>query len=232
MEYVPEGTPEPGPLYLEPTEFFDFDRPNVAAFAARAAEGAADETDLAVRLYYAVRDSIRYDPYAIRLERDLYKASNVLEAQRGFCLPKANLLIASLRARGIPAGIGLSNVRNHLSTEKLHRTMGGKDLFLNHGYAVLYVNGRWVKAAPSFNIELCDRFGVPATEFDGAADALLQQYDSEGRHFMDYTRDHGIWSDFPFDRIMSDFRSFYPETLWNPPPEENAAVFEREQPLA
>ena len=36
-----------------------------------------------------------------------------------------------------------------------------------------YIDGRWVKAAPAFNIELCARFGVRPTEFDGVGDALI-----------------------------------------------------------
>jgi hypothetical protein len=27
---------------------------------------------------------------------------------------------------------------------------------------------------------------------------------------MEYVKDHGIWSDFPFDRVEADFRAFYP----------------------
>ena len=239
MEHITDGAPEVGPEYMQPTEFFDFDVEAVRHFAFAAVENAATAKDKAIRLFYAVRDSIRYDPYSISMDRQSYKASHVLRTGSGFCLPKANLLIACARATGIPAGIGLSDVLNHLCTERLRRIMGGKELFLHHGYAVLHIDGRWLKAAPAFNIELCDKFGVVPTEFDGESHALLQEYDAAGRHHMDYVVDHGIWSDFPFDRVTGDFRSYYPASLYDA--DARAAVdreikaeqqrFENEKPL-
>ena len=124
-------------------------------------------------------------------------------------------------------------MRNHLCTERLRRIMGGKELFLHHGYAVLYLDGTWVKAAPAFNIELCNRFDVLPTEFDGTENALFQQFDAKGRRHMEYVTDHGIWSDFPFDRIARDFSDYYPKSFF-----ENAArddvnrKFEEERSLA
>ncbi len=215
MEHLTDGMPEVGPAYLAPTEFFDFDVKTVRDFAFATARGADTARDKAIKLYYAVRDGIRYDPYSISPERETYKASHLLATGRGFCLPKANLLIACARAVGIPAAVGLSDVLNHLCTERLRRMMGGREVFLHHGYAVLHIDGAWVKAAQAFNIELCEKFGVLPTEFDGAHDALLQPYDASGRAHMEYVADHGIWSDFPFDRVMADFRSYYPASLYD-----------------
>lgn len=215
MEHVASGNPEVGPAYMEPTEYFDFDVSEVRDFAYDATRDAATAKDKAIKLFYAVRDSIRYDPYTISMEPALYKASNVLAAKKGFCLPKANLLIACARATGVPAGIGLADVKNHLCTERLRRMMGGKEVFLHHGFAVLYIDGKWVKAAPAFNIELCDRFDVLPTEFDGESHALFQEFDAKGRRHMDYVADHGVWSDFPFDRMAKDFQDFYPASVYD-----------------
>ena len=240
MEHITTGMPEVGPEYMQPTEFFDFDVEAVREFAFETVRDAATAREKAVKLFYAVRDGIRYDPYSISMDRETYKASHVLAAKSGFCLPKANLLIACARATGIPAGVGLSDVLNHLCTERLRRMMGGRELFLHHGYAVLHIDGKWVKAAPAFNIELCEKFGVLPTEFDGESSALLQEYDAAGRHHMEYVTDHGIWSDFPFDRVMEDFRSYYPASLYDL--DARAAVdrelqvekqgFENEKPLS
>ena len=49
--------------YLEATEIIDCTHPEVRAFAEEAAGDARDEIEKAVRLYYAVRDGIWYDPY-------------------------------------------------------------------------------------------------------------------------------------------------------------------------
>ena len=43
---------------------------------------------------------------------------------------------------------------------------------------VLYLNGKWVKAAATFNIELCEKFDVLPTEFDGTENALFQEFDA------------------------------------------------------
>lgn len=195
-----------------------------------ATRGTTNDIERAVRIFYKVRDSIRYDPYRVGLSREMYKASHVLLVGGGFCLPKTNLLTACARAIGIPAAIGLADVVNHLCTEKLRRTMGGNDLFLHHGYALLYVGGRWVKAAPAFNIELCEKFGVLPTEFDGRSDALLQPIDAQGKRHMEYVVDHGVFADFPFERVIRDFKAFYPESLFQQ--SEDAVRFEDERPLA
>ena len=36
MEHIAEGYPEPGELYLQPTKYFDFDKPIVRDFADEA----------------------------------------------------------------------------------------------------------------------------------------------------------------------------------------------------
>ena len=215
MEHVAKGYPEIGPAYLQPTEYFDYEDAAVAAFAADALDGAASDIDKAIRLFYAVRDRIRYDPYRMSEDPESYRASNVIAVGAAFCIPKANLLIACARAAGIPAGVGLSNVTNHLCTERLLEMMGGSNLFVDHGYAVLHLDGSWVKAAPTFNIELCDKFHVSPTEFDGTADALFQEYDRKGRRHMDYVADHGVWSDFPYERVIGDFRAHYPDGMYD-----------------
>jgi transglutaminase-like putative cysteine protease len=207
--------PQPGPAYLEPTRFLDSDDPKVRAFAGRVTAGSDDPIERAVKLFYAVRDGIRYDPFAVSLEPGPYAASAVIDAGAAYCLPKAILLAAAARASGIPAAIGLSDVVNHLTTAKLKARMGGQTLFIHHGYAVLHLDGRWVKAAPAFNIELCRRFHVRPTEFDGHGDAIFQEYDALDRRHMEYVKDSGIWSDFPFERVAADFRALYPPSFYN-----------------
>ena len=238
MEHLKTGYPQPGPDYLKPTAFFDYDNPAVRKFAEDAAAGASGAVEKAVKLYYAARDKIRYDPYHIVLEPKYFSASQVLADKAAFCLPKAALLVAAARCVGVPTAIGTADVRNHLCTERLLRVMGGRNLFIHHGYAVMYLGGKWVKAAPAFNIELCDRFEVTPTEFDGTSHALFQEFDKRGRKHMEYVAEHGVWSDFPFDRVDHDFRTYYPASFHDDLAREKAlrdggAVpkFEDEKPL-
>ena len=238
MEFNETGFPEPTDEYLKPTPYFDFDNPAVADFTAKAVEGATTDREKAVKAFYAVRDSIRYDPYRITDRAGAYKASDVLETGAAYCIPKASLLTAVTRAAGIPTAIGLSDVTNHMCTDRMRNAMGGKDLFMHHGYAVMLIDGKWVKAAPAFNIELCDKFDVTPTEFDGVEDALLQEFDKKGRKHMEYVATHGIWSDLPFARVYDDFTDYYGAELWERCREavaqnerRQAATFEDEKPV-
>ena len=125
--------------------------------------------------------------------------------------------------------LGFADVRNHLCTEKLRRAMG-TDLFIYHGYTALRLGGRWVKATPTFNVELCERFGVPPMDFDGEHDAMLHAYDRDGRQHMEYVNDHGLFPDLPLERIRTAFQEAYPVMMaeaWTP----GASRFEDETPL-
>src|SRR3990172_3866689 len=210
----PTEVPEPGPEYLASTRFLDCESAPLRRFANATTAGTESDVDRAVKLFYAVRDGWRYDPFSVRLAPEEYVATNVLAAGRGYCITKAILLVAAARAAGIPAAIGLSDVVNHLTTEKLKARMGGKTHFIDHAYAALRVDGLWVKAVAAFNIELCRRFGVRPTEFDGRADALYQEYDAHDRRHMEYVKHHGMWSDFPYAKVDADFRAFYPPSTY------------------
>jgi len=195
--------------YLQPTWFLDSDSPAVQRFAAAAIRDAQAPRERAARLFAAVRDDIRYDPYAVSADPHLYRASTTAQARSAFCIPKAVLLAAACRAAGIPARLGFADVRNHFSSTRLH-TLLGTDLFVYHGYAEILLDGRWLKATPAFNRELCAHFGVAPLLFDGTADALFQPFDDTGRRHMEYIRDRGTAADLPLAEILRVFRETYP----------------------
>lgn len=213
--FTPYGWPEPGPLYLAPTPFLDFEQPEVVRFVHDATDGASTQREQAVRLFFAVRDQARYDPYTMRMTPECFRASTVVRERGAFCIPKAVLLAAGARMLGIPAAIGLSDVVNHFSTPKMEQIMGGREVFMHHGWAALYLEGQWVKAVPAFNKELCALMRVPPTDFNGLQDAVLQQYKEDGSVHMEYLRDHGVWSDVPYLRIDEDWGGYYPASLWS-----------------
>lgn len=212
---TPERAAETSPdlrAYLEPGTFVDSDHPDVRAFARTAAAVAADDTQKAVRLYYAVRDGIPYDAYYVGEEPRFFRASDCFRAGRGFCIPKAALLAAAGRAVGIPTRVGYADVRNHLTTRKLLELVGG-DLFIWHGLTEFYLDGRWVKATPAFNLSLCERFGVHPLEFDGRHDSLFHEYDRAGRRHMEYVTQRGHYADVPYETIVAQFREAHPRWL-------------------
>jgi transglutaminase-like putative cysteine protease len=207
---------------LAPTRFVDSDHPTVRAFAREVCGDAANDRERAARLFRAVRDRLRYDPYSISADPNDYVASTILGRPRGYCVPKAVALCAVARAAGIPAWLGFADVRNHLASEKLLAVMG-TDLFVFHGYVAMEIEGAVHKASPAFNAELCARFGVPALEFDGTADALLHAFDGSGHRYMEYLVDRGLFLDLPFEEMMRTFAETYRPA---PLPERDEA-FER-----
>ena len=196
---------------LSPTPFVDFDHPEVLRFANEVAGPSTDDAiERAVRLYYAVRDRIRYDPYRIELSVRGLRASTVLAEGRGFCINKAVLLAAACRAVGIPARMGYADVRNHLSTERLRQSMGGTDIFYYHGYTSILLDGRWVKATPAFNLSLCEKFNLKPLDFDGTEDSIYHPFDLTGQRHMEYVGFRGEFDDVPIDDMVALFEERYP----------------------
>ena len=104
--------------YLLPTSIIDSDHEQIIRHAMDTIDGANDPVEMAVKLYYAVRDGIWYDPYTPFYLPEHYKASNILKKGRGYCVCKASLLCALGRACSIPSRVGFAHVRNHLATER------------------------------------------------------------------------------------------------------------------
>jgi transglutaminase-like putative cysteine protease len=200
------------PAYLRPSEFVESDAPIVVDFARSNAGGATTPVDMAVRLYYAVRDTVIYDPYQAFAEKEAYSARVALERRRGFCIAKAALLAACARAVGIPARLGFADVRNHLATPRLLE-MVGSNVFNWHGYTDLWLDGKFVKATPAFNLSMCERFDVMPLEFDGRNDSILHPYDARSRRHMEYLTDRGTYADVPVDDIIATFREVCPRVL-------------------
>lgn len=196
--------------YLQAATIVDSDDPAIRTFARGTVGDATDPREQAVRLYYAVRDRFRYDPYALDLTEQGLKASQVLASGRGWCVPKATLLAAACRAVGIPAKIGFADVRNHLSTERMREAMQ-TDVFLWHGYTAIYLDGAWLKATPAFNIDLCLKFGMQPLEFDGREDSIYHPFDLAGNRHMEYLAFRGEHFDVPADEIRADFDRYYPQ---------------------
>jgi transglutaminase-like putative cysteine protease len=198
----------PSAASLQSTALIDSDHADVAAFARECASGASDR-ERAVALHDAVRDAFRYDPYRVDLTPEGMCASNVIRRGYGWCVPKAALLAAACRAVGIPARLGYADVRNHLSTERMRRTMG-TDLFVWHGYTDIWIDGAWRKATPAFNQSLCERFGLLPLAFNGHDDSIYHPFDRAGNKHMEYVQYRGAFDDMPLETIVAEFRRTYP----------------------
>jgi transglutaminase-like putative cysteine protease len=200
-------------VYLTPTKIIDSNHKSIHDYAVRISGRCTDPIEIAKRLYLAVRDGIRYDPYSPFYLPEHYRASFVLERGRSFCVPKASLLAALARACGIPSRVGFADVRNHLATKQLTDLMGGSTLFVYHGFVELYLEGRWVKATPAFNRELCEKHQVVPLEFNGREDSLFQPYNLEKKKFMEYVAFHGAYADIPVSIIVEAWEKAYGKSL-------------------
>jgi transglutaminase-like putative cysteine protease len=194
--------------FLSPARYIDSDHPLVSTFAQARARGA-DDRERAVALYYAVRDGVRYNPFLDFSDERAFRASVCLESGEGFCIGKAALLAACARAADIPSRVGFADVKNHLTTPRLAERMGS-DLFIYHGFTVLWLEGKWVKATPAFNLDLCRKFRVKPLEFDGRTDSIFHPFDENERRHMEYVRDRGSFADVPVAEIQQAFREYYP----------------------
>ncbi len=196
--------------YLTATRFFDYDKPDVQQWADRVLQGVGEEpVEIAKALYLAARDEVSYNPYVFSSVPHTLSASYVLKTKESYCIPKAVLLGAAARYKGIPSRLGLADVKNHLSSPRLIEWLRS-DIFRMHGYIELHLNGQWVKATPAFNKRLCHRMKVEPLAFDGIHDSIFQAYTDDGTQQMEYINDHGEFADVPIAFIIDGIRTAYP----------------------
>ena len=124
-----------------------FGHSGVRGFAERAVAGAASDCERISRLFTAVRDEIRYDPYRLSYDPQDYVANNVISRGVAFCIPKAVLLTAAARSLGVPACLGFSDVKNHLQSPKLAERMR-TDVFVFQRVQRAVRPGTWTNGEP------------------------------------------------------------------------------------
>ena len=90
--------------FLQPTSVIDSASATIVATAAEVAGDASTDEEVARRCFLWVRDYVRHSS-DYRISVVTCSASEVLEHRAGFCYAKSHLLVALLRARGIPAAL-------------------------------------------------------------------------------------------------------------------------------
>lgn len=195
--------------YLKAGVYTNSDHPAVIAYAQEKTQGLESPKEQVIALYYAVRDGFKYSPYHLVLKPYGMKASHLLTKDYGHCIEKSNLFVACVRSLGIPSRLAYGNVRNHLATSDLEESLK-TDILVFHGSAEIFLDNKWVKATPVFNAGLCDKLGVEPLDFDAENDALFQESDKKGNPFMEYTADHGTFTDVPLEAIILGMKAHYP----------------------
>jgi transglutaminase-like putative cysteine protease len=195
--------------YLASTEYLDAAHPSVVKKAQELTARIGGKREQAVALFRFVRDDFPYKIIYEIPDRAYFRASMTLARGDGFCMPKSVLLAALARAAGIPSRLHFADIRNHIlppTTIQRLRT----DVMAYHTYVELFVDGKWVKATPSFDLKFCDKFDLVPVDFDGSKDAMLHHADRKGQLHIDYIADYGTRADFPIEEVISAFNRTYP----------------------
>jgi len=187
--------------YLQPTFNIDSDNEQIIGTAEKLTRECSGDTEKAIKLFYFVRDSIRYNVFMISVFKEDFKASRILEWGKGYCVQKAVLLAALGRAAGIPSRLAFAKITNHRVPlhilEKLKT-----NTYPRHGYNQFLLNGRWVSVTATFDRQLCRKNMLPVVEFDGQNDAVLSGMDLEGNPYIEYVEKFPPTDDLPFDWIV------------------------------
>lgn len=186
--------------YLQPTFTIEADHPRILETAETLTRGCKSDAEKAVRLFYFVRDQIRYNLYMISVFAEDFRASQVLAWGKGYCVQKAVLLAALGRAANIPTRLVFAKIRNHRVPAHITQ-MTGTNIFPRHGYDQFFLDGRWVSAAATFDAELCRKNHLPTVEFDGKTDAILPPTDLAGNPYIEYIEKFPHYPDLPFEWI-------------------------------
>ncbi|MFW9928771.1 MAG: transglutaminase family protein, partial [Candidatus Thorarchaeota archaeon] len=194
--------------YLTPGIFIDSESPVVKSLAEYFQKKYSNQIDLAVAFFYYVRDSYKYSIVFDSYDNIIFKASYCLSNRTSFCIPKATSLAALARTSGIPSRIHFADLKNQRIPEHLYKTLGTNIMYY-HCYTELFLDDKWVKATPSFDLQTCLRHNLPPVEFDGYSDGLFAPYDDEGNPYCQYINDRGYYDDVPIDIIIEGFSHYY-----------------------
>lgn len=193
--------------FLRETSFLNYSHPSFDAFL-NGVNRAGNQVEIAVQLYYLVRDTFLYDPFHLDLRPEALTASNILSQKRAWCVEKAIVLAACARKAGIPAGLGYAIVVNHIGTDKLERYLRKKEIVF-HGYVSLFLDGKWIKCTPAFDRKVCRINRVAPLDWDGKTDSMFQEFEG-GRQFMEYVHFYGDFDDVPVELMNSEMQAHYP----------------------
>jgi transglutaminase-like putative cysteine protease len=149
--------------YLAPDDLIQSDHPEILHTASTVVNGAADERERAIKLFYWVRDSIAY---CIESDRS---ALEVLREGRGVCVTKTLLHVALLRAAGVAARIGHADYRADVLRAIFPDSYMDRqpEVYPLHTFAEVYLDGQWITCDATIDREFGAEFGFPVMEFDG-----------------------------------------------------------------
>ncbi|PZP28635.1 MAG: hypothetical protein DI613_12675 [Kocuria rhizophila] len=197
------------PHLTKSTAVFDYDDQSIAQFIVDAGCYSEPNITKAVeRLHDAVRDTIDYNVFNVPLNPDL-SASDVVDEPSGFCLHKSILFVAGCRRLGVPAVLCSDVVTNHVADAAMHELVGGEEFL--HWYAQIYLNGRWIKAAPVFNSLLCMLYRIDVLRFNPSGDAIEQRNSDSTK--MNYRGEQRAYPDPDMNELLRIIATKHPKMV-------------------
>lgn len=193
--------------YLKETCFLDFNHPRIIEFVS-GIDSTLTSKEVAVQLYFLIRDAFMYDPYHLDISQAGLIASNVFSKKRAWCVEKATLLATCARKFNVPSRLGYAIVTNHIGIDRLTEYLKRNEIVF-HGYVELYLDGKWVKCTPSFDKNICRLANVTPLNWDGENDSMFQEFD-KGKRFMEYLHFYGEFDDVPIELMNSEMKKHYP----------------------
>lgn len=162
MRFVPEL--DNLARYLEDTAVVDWMTPPVEEKARMLTESCGNDRERVERLFAFVRDEIGRSEHGTTVVLTC-RASEVLREGEGLCHARCHLLVALLRARGIPAGFGYQRLRRRPPEAG----------FVLHGFVGVHLgeagSGRWIALDPHGDRALTPpRLDLEAPRFATAPD--------------------------------------------------------------
>lgn len=124
--------------YLDECEVLDFSHPTVRALGRVLREGAGSDVELARAAFTHVRDEVAHS-WDVQDPRVTVSASEVVSEGVGLCFAKSHLLVALIRAQGIPAGLCYQRLTDDGTS------------FMLHGLVAVHLEGAWHRLDPRGN---------------------------------------------------------------------------------
>jgi len=194
--------------FLEPTLTINSNDPFIIRKSAEIFGDAKSAIEKAEKLFYFVRDEIRY-VFRADLQPEMYRASNILKNGRGFCTQKAIVFCALARSCGIPSGIHFYNIVDY-TLPKHFAELLKTNVMYRHGVTALFLNGKWLKYDATLDINLVNNNGIIPVEFSPDKDCLMKKLTNDGKKHIEYIKDFGLYSDVKFEQIYQWFDEYYP----------------------
>ncbi|MHA1829447.1 MAG: transglutaminase-like domain-containing protein [Candidatus Heimdallarchaeaceae archaeon] len=164
--------------FLQPTRSCDFNNPIIQNKVIEIVKGAEDKRDEALRIFYWIRDNIKFGISNIDA-----RASRTLKKGYGECGNKTSLHIALLRSAGIPARMRVSLAQRDPLQPLIPKFVYNKiSVHASHFWCECYLENQWISCESLLDKPLYESLlkqgkitkeQIPTIDWDGKNDLIV-----------------------------------------------------------